>query len=254
MSINAGGSSSRSRSRDATPKIFKKQRERILEQLNQRIDGNVPSVQGPFIAPVSAGEQAGLDALQANVFGDTGLGAAQDQYLTQTLTQSGENPFLQATIDAAIRPILENAQLQELRDRSAFAGAGQKLSRSSAFAEDRANAVRDTERAVGDVAAQLAFQEFENRRQQQAQAVELANSRFAEQRQAISTLALPRLVEQYGIEKGNEEMVRRFNVIEAALNQLAQLASPRVVTLSSSSQGNAGIDLGGIGGTSGETP
>lgn len=252
MSIGAGGGSSKSRARDATPTLFKRERPFVLSQLKRQIGGNVPGLEGPYVAPLSQGELTGLDALQANVFGDAGLGAAQDAYLDQVLTQTGENPFLQATIDAAIRPVIENAQLQELRDRSAFTGAGQKIQGSSAFAEDRANAVRDTERTVGDIASQIAFQEFENRRQQQLQAVELANSRFAEQRQAISALALPRLVEQLGIDRANEELVRRFQVMERALSQLVQLASPRIVTLGSSTQGQANAGIGGLGGTSGD--
>ena len=46
-------------------------------------------------------------------------------------------------------------------------------------------------------------------------------------RESISTLALPRLVEQFGLDKANEEMGRRIAAIENATAALGNLSSPQ---------------------------
>jgi hypothetical protein len=131
-----------------------------------------------------------------------------------------------------------------------FTGAGQKIQSSSAFTEDRTNAISETERNVGDVASQIAFQTYQQERQNQMQALQLANLRFAEQRQGIATLALPRLIEQLGIDKGNEELQRRFAVMEDALKNLAGLTTPTIGYNSSSQSSGGGANVG-IGTTGG---
>lgn len=240
MSISAGGGSSESKTKDLTPKEYKKQRGFISSELRSRIAGDVPQITGPFVAPLSAGEAAGLNAFQQNAFGAGGLGAAADKQIAATLGDPNANPFLQAMYEAAIRPLLENAQLQELRDRAQFTGTGQKIQGSSAFAEDRMRSVRDTERTIADVGVQLAYQE----RQNQLQAVNLANARLQEQREGIATLALPRLIEQFGIDKANAELQRRYQIMDEALQQLAALTTPTLGTFSTSAYGNASISAG----------
>lgn len=247
MSIGASGNSSKSSSKsiDLTPKEYKKQRKLVSNELVGRIGGEVAGLEGPFVAGLTRSEQEALGQFQQNAFGEGGLGAAADQQLLDTLTGK-TNPFVPQAIDAAITPILRNAQLQELRDRALFTGAGQKIQGSSSFTEDRARSIADTERNVGDVASQVAFQAYQQERQNQIQAVSLANARFAEQREGIATLALPRLIEQLGIDRGNEEMLRRFSVIENALAMLAQLTSPTVGTKSSASSSGGGAQISAI--------
>lgn len=252
MSVGASGNKSKSSSKsiDLTPKQYKKQRQLVADEYVGRIGGKVAGLEGPFVAGLTDGEQSALGQFQQSAFGGGGLGAAADQQLLDTL--SGKtNPFASQAIDAAITPILRNAELQELRDRALFTGAGQKIQGSSSFSEDRARSIADTERNVGDVAAQVAYQTYQQERQNQLQAVSLANARFAEQREGIATLALPRLIEQLGIDRGNEEMLRRFSVIENALQSLAQLTQPTLGTKSSSSSegGSATIGYGQSGGT-----
>lgn len=254
MSLSAGGSDSESRSTavDLTPGKYKKQRGLVADELESRILGNVRGIEGPFVAQLTPEELSALGSFKANAFDPGGVGAAVDKQLTDTLT-GVSNPFMAQAIDAAINPILKNAKLQELRDRALFTGAGQKIQSSSAFTEDRANSIAETERNVGDVASQIAFQTYQQERQNQMQAIQLANLRFAEQREGIATLALPRLIEQLGIDKGNAELQRRFAVIESALELMAKLTSPTIGynSSSTSSSGQAAASVGG-GGPSGE--
>lgn len=252
MSIGASGNKSKSKSTsiDLTPKQYKRQRQLVADEYVGRIGGKVAGLEGPFVAELTQSENEALGAFQQNAFGGGGLGEAADQQLLDTL-QGKTNPFVPQAIDAAINPILRNAELQELRDRALFTGAGQKIQGSSSFSEDRARSIADTERNVGDVASQVAFQAYQQERQNQIQAVSLANQRFAEQREGIATLALPRLIEQLGIDRGNEEMLRRFSIIENALQSLAQLTQPTVGTKSTSSSegGSAQVGYGSGGGT-----
>lgn len=245
---SAGGGTSKSSSstRDYTPKQYKHERGFIRDELKDRVSGNVNGIEGPFAAPITAAEQDALSAFQQGMYGPEGLGAQSDASIANLMNGDAENPFLKGTIDAAIRPVLQDAQLKELRDRAAFTGTGQKIQGSTAFAEDRNRAVRDTEQTVANTAAQIAFQDYAQRRQVQVQAVNLANLRLSEQKEGIAAFALPRLIEQYGIDKGNEEMQRRFQVIEQALSQLAGLSTPNLGTNSKSTgaQGNASIANG----------
>jgi len=223
-----GGAKSSSRPKDLTPKEFRLKRGFVADNLVNRAEGGGPENNGPFASPVTRAEQFGLDSLQEGVFGASGLGADQDAAIRNALSGGQENPFLQDTINAATRPIIENAQLRELQDRNLFTGAGQKIQSSSAFTEDRARSLNDTQRQAFDVASQIAFQDYERRTRQQIEAVTLANNRFAEQRESIAALALPRLVEQYGLDGANAEINRRFTAMENALTELGNLTSPTV--------------------------
>lgn len=244
-------SSSHSASRDFTPKEYKQQRGFIVNQLRSQIAGDVPGITGPFAASITPDEQAALSAFRANEFDPGGVGAAADAQLKATLGSTDENPYLKQAIDAATRPILQNAQLQELRDRANFTASGQKIQGSTAFQENRNNAIRDTEAQIAGVGAQLAWEERKN----QLAAVTLANSRLADQREGISALALPRLIEQYGIDKGNEELQRRFQMMEQALMTLSGLTSPTLGNISTSwSQSTQGGAMGGGGGGGAKTP
>ncbi len=229
-----GFSQSSSKPKDLTPREFREQRGLVAGQLVNRIEGGGPTLGGPFAAPVTAAEQSGLDFLQGDVFGQGGLGAAQDAALRGALSGGEQNPFLSDAITAATRPLIENEQLNELRSRALFTGAGQKIQNSSAFTEDRTRSLRDTERAIGDISTNLSFQDVIRRTEQRLQAVNLANARFAEQREAITSLALPRLVEQFGLDGANEELRRRITSMEDALTELGNLSSPTVANESQS--------------------
>ncbi|MHC4295499.1 MAG: hypothetical protein ACYSTL_07925, partial [Planctomycetota bacterium] len=119
------------------------------------------SFDGPFTAGLNPLENRGLAQFNQNVFGTDGLGAQQDAFLSGALNTGERNPFLDQVKEAAIRPILQNAELEDLRDRAFFTQGGQKLQGSSAFVEDRGRDIRESERQIGDISAQLEFADFQ---------------------------------------------------------------------------------------------
>ncbi len=244
-------SQSSSKVKDYTPREYKALRGTVVSALQNRFRTGGPAIDGPFVAPITGDEQQALEQYRANEFDPNGVGAAADAQLKATLGDPNSNPFLKAMIDAAIRPVTQNAQLQELRDRANFTQSGQKIQGSSAFQENRNNAIRDTEQQVADIGTRLAFAE----RQNQLEAVNLANSRLAEQREGITALALPRLIAQYGIDAGNKELQRRIGVMEEALNLMVQITQPNLAGTSKSLafgfSGQGGMMGGGEGGDTG---
>ena len=248
ISIGGGGSSGKSSSKDLTPWEYANQRGFVADTLRNTAEGGGPQIEGPFAVPVSGAEQFGLDKLQSNVFRKGGLGAAQDKFLMGAMDGGQQNPFLQETIDAATRSVMKNAELEELRDRALFTSGGQKLQGSSAFVEDRLRDIGNTQQQVGDIAARIAFEDHAPRVKAQLEAAALVSARFTEMRESISTLALPRLVEQYGLDAANEEAERRIAASENAIAALGNLSSPQgqIGQTSSSNSFNFGLaDFGG---------
>jgi len=184
------------------------------------------------------------------VFSLDGLGADQEAAIRQALSGGEQNPFLDQAIASATRPLTNNAELQELQDRAFFTGAGQKIQGSSAFTAQRRRGLDDLERNIADVSTNLSFADLIRRTEQQLQAVNLANEIFSNQRETITALALPRLIEQFGLDQANEELRRRITAAENALTELGNLSSPTVGQQSSGFAVNIG---GGSGGGTGGT-
>lgn len=225
---------------DYTPKDYKRLRGTVANDLLDRARTGGPAIEGPFVAPITGDETQALNQYRQNEFDPGGVGAAADTQLKATLGDPNANPFLKAMIDAAIRPITQNAQIKELQDRAQFTGTGQKIQGSTAFQENRNNAIRDTQSQVADVATRLAFEERKN----QLEAVSLATTRLQEQREGIAALALPRLIAQFGIDAGNKELQRRFQIMEQAIQTMAQVSQPTLASKSTSFSTGGGF-LGG---------
>lgn len=150
--------------------------------------------QNPFsaVAPMSAGEAGSLNALNSYA-GATG-GTTQNylnnvmggQYLTP-----GSNPFLQSAIQAAQQGTLNSLTGQ-------FGAAGQTLrpgAGSSAFSYSAAN-------ALGNIASQMSNQQYQNERQLQQGAVGLNQQQMGQMIQNLQANALPRTIQQQGIQTG----------------------------------------------------
>ncbi len=228
--ISFGSSSSKQSSEpvDVTPKAFKKLQGPFADVLRQLIagggtgtvQGGVPIAEGPFTAPVGGGEQQLLDQLLAQA-GGTPIGPSQTLLAS---TAQGDflqsNPFLQSQIEAAQRPGLEG--LEELLSRvlpGRFTQAGQFTQPEGTSAFDRAAAIatRGVAQANADIASQLAFQGFESERgRQQEAAIALPQVTETEVNTLISNLqaqALPRLIEQFGLEAGTEAFNQQINAL-----------------------------------------
>jgi hypothetical protein len=171
---------------------------------------------------------------------------AGNELLLKTL--SGEfldpasNPFLQATINAATRPLFEQFQDVTLpRLQSQFTAAGQRIGPQGSSAFDRAAAIaqRGLASAVGDVATNIAGQNFQAERGRQQEGIGLGRQLTAQDIQstisALQAVALPRLIDQFGIDKAGEDSNNRINVVLQAL----AIAQGLPVTIGQESQGTS---------------
>lgn len=218
-------SSSRSRTKDITPEEFAALRPEIANLFQSFFSGG-QGFSGPFAAPLGAGELSALQAVQQGASAGTSpdFGLAQDALRR---TAGGEflspesNPFLRQTILAAQRPVLEAFDEQELLDRSLFTRAGQQIQESSPFSRARGIATRGLVNELGDISTRIAGENFQAERGRQLAAAsglaQLDQAQFSRQVENLRAQALPRLVEDLGIERGIQEFQRRIDVLSQIL-------------------------------------
>lgn len=227
---------------DITPPEFVGLRGPIASQLQQIFSaGGLPAASGPYAAPLTPTEQSLVSQI-GQAAGPSPLINAASQQLQSVISGQGlspdSNPFLAATIDAAIRPIIETFEQDTLPGlRGLFTRAGQQVQNlgSSPFAEALARERTGVANAIGDVATNLAGQNFQAERARQQEAA-IAAPAFAQAdleriSQGLEAVALPRLVEQYGIDMGIEEFRRRQESLLQALQIAGGLASPTAAVL-----------------------
>ncbi len=256
--VSFGGSKSKSSSApvDLTPEAFKDLQGPFADVLRQLIgggggdvQGGIPIAEGPFTAPVGAGEQTLLDQLLAKASG--GSTSVSQDILGQTAGGEflTENPFLQSQIEIAQRTNLQG--LEELLTRvlpGVFTQGGQFIQPEGSSAFDRARSIglRGVAQSNADIASQLAFQGFESERgRQQEAAIALPQVTEAEVNTLISNLqaqALPRLIEQFGLEAGTEAFNQQIN---ALLQVLAITSGTTQAVIGQTSSGkSSGFELG----------
>lgn len=191
------------------------------------------------------------------------------------------NPFLDATIASAQRPTLqalEETLTRTLPGR--FTQAGQFIQPQGSSAFDRAAAIasRGAADAMSDIATGLSFNTYESEANRQFQAMQeefarrftgqeaqkdrltgaaqsdadrqlgigkaLADITQQEFDNAIKNLqaqALPRLIEEYGIERGIQQFNNRLNTLMVLLQTAAGVTSPVIANESESSSFQFGI-------------
>lgn len=204
----------------------------VLAMLQQALSGSqLGSAQGalaeqaggvanPFarVAPLSDAERLGLNQIQQTAFGQSGLQTAGRDQLGRTIAgdflSPESNPFLQSTIDAALRPIRDQFGDATLANRSQFTDAGQFIGPRSSSPFDVADARLQTglANAMGDTASRIAFENFARERQNQldatAQAEQIAGADLLRQVQGQQVLGLPR-------ELADLELQRQSGAFEA---------------------------------------
>lgn len=234
----------RSKLKDATPPEFAALRQPLATALSSLLAGGFPQFQGSFTAPISAGETNALSALNSAIGGQGAAGqgnAAAQDLLTQTLQGAflspESNPFLRATIEAASRPILQQFDDEFLRQRAQFTGAGQAVTSnaSSPFASAEARRQVGLANALGDVGTNLAFSNLANERGLQTQAIQLQQVQQQQEVQnllsALEANALPRLIEQFGIDQGLTEFQRQQAQLLQLLGIIGNLGSGQSLVL-----------------------
>lgn len=240
---------SRSRARDITPAEFVSLRQPVADTLRFLLTGG-PEFTGPFVAPLAQQEIDLLASLEGTE--RTPAEQAGQETLTRTargdFLRPGSNPFLQDAIRSAQRPLVEAFSEDARALRGGFTAAGQRIQDSSPFARAEAIRERALANALADVSTQLTATNFFNERQLQQRASEIAGQvRSGEVQRLIAQLqaqALPRLIEQLGIDRGLEEFRRRAAVIEnaAALGVGATSATP-VTETKARGREESGLDI-----------
>lgn len=209
---------------------------------------NAFATPGPYVAPITGGETDVLSQLN----NQTGPGTARAQYINDVLTgkylpgQPGSNPFLDAAIREAQRPTLEG--LSETLDRSLpgkFTQGGQIVDRgtgggSSAFDRAAAIASRGAANALAGIATNLSAGNFEAERGRQNQAVALDQAEVDTTVKNLQAQALPRLIQDLGIQRGLDEFKTRIASLLQLLATLGGVTAANIAqTSTSTSQSQA---------------
>ncbi len=225
---------------DVTPGEFKDLRGPVAGGIEGIISSEGgPAFQGPFTADIGGAEQQALQNVQG--FGGNNLLQNQSDAFLQSLIEGRaltpeSNPFLQQTIDAATRPLFRAFDDRELQERALFGRAGQKLQESSPFAQARSRATEGLLSAVGDVSGRIAGENFQRGLDRQQQAVNQVQAtqqaRFQQARGILEASALPRLIQQFGIDAGKREFDRRMQMMLQALQLGGGLSTPTLATSS----------------------
>lgn len=258
-----GGSKSTKKPVDVTPPEIAGLRSPFADAMKTLLGGSgapasmagIPEFEGPLAAPMAPGEEAALSTLSA----DDPLQAARRSTLEATLRGDylpggpGSNPFLDAAIRAAQRPTLEG--LTEALDRSLpgrFTQAGQFVDPRGSSAFDRAAAIatRGATQEMGDIATRMSSGNFEAERGRQMQAVQLGQEEVNTMVTNLQAQALPRLIQDMGLERGREEFQKRLNALLQSLSIITQTPLQTVASKEKSTVGaNAVGTLGNIYGS-----
>lgn len=225
---------------DMTPQEFQSLRPLLANIFRERTAAGPTKYTGPLSADIGTDEQAILDRLMAP--GGTPDFQPQRNYFEGVVggdyLKAG-NPFLEAMIKSAQRPTLQG--LEETLTRALpgrFTQAGQFVQPQGSSAFDRAAAIatRGTADAVGDIATKLSFASHDAERGRQQEAGQhLTTIDRAEMETTISNLqaqALPRLIQDMGIERGLELFKVQVQEMLQVLQLLGGVTSPTIANQS----------------------
>jgi hypothetical protein len=246
-----GGGKQSSSTRDRTPQElaalrqpFSQVGQALLGQGNMDPLQGIPTYQGQFAAGMAPNESALLQQLM-------GQGQGAQQLINQTLSgqflQQG-NPFLEQAIQAAQRPTLQG--LEEMLSRTLpgrFTQAGQFVQPEGSSPFDRAAAIatRGAADAMGDIATNMGFASHEAERGRMQEAIQLDQQQLQSTIQNLQAQALPRMIEQLGLDRGLQEFDQRVNRL---LQTLQIITGAPLVNLGTESRGsNQGPMMSPIG-------
>lgn len=207
-------------------------------------------------APVTGQEQSMLDTIATQV----GPGTDSAQYIKSVLSgnflpgQPGANPFFDAAVRAAQRPTLEG--LEETLGRvlpGRFTQAGHMIQSntgnqggSSAFDRAGAIATRGVANAVGDIATNMGSKAYGEERAQQTQAAALDQAQVDQTIKGLQASALPRLIQQNGMDKGLALFQQNVANLLDILKTIGAVQAPTVAQTSQSTGSASGSSEKGI--------
>lgn len=220
--------------------------------------GGIPTYNGPLTAPIGANEQTILDKLMANANGtapDSDATAGLKEFLRRGLNGNAatDNPFLQSYIEAAQRPTmqgLEETLTRSLPGRFTQNGQFTQPQGSSAFDRAAAIATRGAADASGDIATKISYNQVndaQNRGLDAAKALPGVNAQEVDTMvKNLQAQALPRLIQENGIERGLALFNTRLDGLLKTLGIAAGVTQPTIANegKSKSSQFSLGIPKG----------
>lgn len=197
-------------------------------------------------APLSANEQSLLGTIQ----GQVGPGTASSGWINDVLQgkylpgNANANPALAGTITAAQRPTLDNLTNTLTKSLPGqFAMAGQSIAPntgaggtggSSAFDNAAALAFQSAANTSTDIASNIANNEYNTGVQTQTAAAGLDQNQVQQTIQALQAEALPRLIQQNGLDQG----LSQFNTqVTNLLSLLQTIGAVQAPSLAANSQG-----------------
>lgn len=225
------GSHSESHTIDILPEIFKQLRGPFAEALLGMLKTGGPEYKGPLVADLGKNEKTVLDQLMSM----TGPGTSRNQYLESVMKgdflPGGEkaNPFLDAAIQAAQRTTQQG--LEETLSRALpgrFTQAGQYTQPESSSAFDRAAAIayRGAAQTMGDIATNISYNTYNEERNRQNQAAGLSQAEVDLSMKNLQAQALPRMIQDMGIQRGMELFQQRTQQFFQILALLAGVTRP----------------------------
>lgn len=206
-------------------------------------------------APVTGQEGSLLNSIN----GQVGPGTASAGYIRDVLNgnylpgQASANPFLSSAISAAQRPTLQG--LTETLSRALpgrFTAGGQFIQPntgdnggSSAFDRAAAIATRGAADATGDIATNISNNQYQQERQQQTVAAGLDQSEVDHTIAGLQASALPRLIQQNGLDQGVALFQKQTQNLLDVLKSIGAITAPTIANTSqSTSQGTSTKDNG----------
>ncbi len=250
--MSGGSSESSSGSFDLQDQAFKDLRGPIADifrNLFGQFGGDLGAgFEGPLVAPVSFEEQQLLGRFESGGELDQLTEGQKAAAKHRLATISGENLDQTEQFEPFARAIREQFEEAQLESVGKFTQAGQRVQESSPFA--RASAI--TSRGLSDALSRTAADIFKTERgfQEQAAAGEEAQTAARAQANAakaealtarLSAVALPRLVADLGLERGQEEFARRMEVLLNLFGLSVQATQVVVAGFGSASSAEGGI-------------
>jgi hypothetical protein len=218
--------------------------------LSEFLAGRGGEYGGELAAPISADELASIARLGA---ADESFNAAFLPQLEATargdyLTALPSNPFLGGAIDFIRRSVNDAFDVESAKQRALFSRAGHSIQESSPFSDAASRLEIDRQDRLASQISGAVLPLYESERARQADAANQARTVLENSRSVLEARALPRLIADLGIERGQALFSERLNRLLALFQTLGdvtfrtgQNARSSSTSFGSQMSGNVGL-------------
>jgi hypothetical protein len=244
-----GGGESRQEARDLTPAEFQGLRPSVANVFSTLLGfgegpgdlSGIPQFEGDLAAGIAPGEEQMLAQLMG-LFGQPG---GREDLLQRTMagefvpTDPMADPFMSGAIQAGLAPFERMAEQFMGRQLPAAAlGVGQQVGPGASAAASRfgGEVLTDIAQRGAETAAQFAFQGREMERQRQMEAIPLSQQEVQTTIQNLQAQALPRMIQELGIERGIQQFQTSISALIQALQLAGGVTSPTLGQFGTSTQ------------------